>query len=96
MKWSNIKAKDLAKIVTKLDLEPTNAKRASHPSYWYYIDGRKHHRITLPNQHGGSGSVSTGFLKKIQNQLRLQTEQFEDLVECPLTAEEYEAIVRSK
>jgi hypothetical protein len=60
------------------------------------MDGKKHHRITLPNQHGGSSSISTGFLKKVQNQLMLDTEQFVDLVECPLTAQEYETIMRSK
>jgi len=50
----------------------------------------------LPNLHGGSKSVSTGFIKQIQNSLRLDTHQFEDLTECPLTADEYEAIIRDK
>ncbi len=50
----------------------------------------------MPNIHGGSGSLSTGFIKQIQNNLRLNTNQFEDLVECPLSADEYEKILRER
>ena len=53
-------------------------------------------RIKMPNVHGGAGSISTGFLKQIQNNMRVNTQQFEELVECPLTPEEYEKIVREK
>lgn len=95
MKWRNLEAKDLHKIVQKLDLEPTNKNRRSpHPIFWYYLDGKKAIRVKLPNKHGGSGSVSTGFIKSIQNSLRLKTDQFEDLVECPLSKEDFEALTR--
>lgn len=50
----------------------------------------------MPNIHGRSGSVSTGFLKQIQNNLRLNSHQFEELSECPLTAKEYEKRIREK
>ena len=50
----------------------------------------------MPNIHGGAGSISTGFLKQIQNNMRMNTQQFKELAECPLTAEEYERIVREK
>jgi hypothetical protein len=53
-------------------------------------------RIKMPNIHGGAGSISTGFLKQIQNNMRMNIQQFEELAECPLTAEEYESIVREK
>jgi hypothetical protein len=97
MKWQNITASDLRVVVTKLSLAPSQSQRRSpHPVYWYYLDGKKILRVTLPNVHGGSRSVSTGFLKQVQNQLKLTTSQFVDLVECPLTSKEYEVIVRSK
>ncbi len=97
MKWRNITAGDLAKVVNKLSLEPSQfKKRAPHPVYWYCLDGKKLLRITLPNLHGGSGSIPTGFLKQVQNNFRLNTRQFEDLTECPLTPEEYETIIREK
>ena len=95
MKWRNITARDFEGVVGKLSLEPSkSSRRAPHPVYWYSIDGKKTLRVTLPNTHGGSGSVSTGFLKQIRNNFHLNTRQFEDLVDCPLTPEEYEKIVR--
>jgi hypothetical protein len=95
MKWRNITVKQLEKVVGKLSLMPSKTKRrAPHPVYWYYLDGKKLLRVTIPNSHGGAGSISTGFLKQIQNSLHLNTQQFEDLAECPLTPEEYEKIVR--
>ena len=97
MKWRNITAGDLVKLAYKLSLEPSQAKRHSpHPVYWYCLDGKKVLRITMPNIHGGAGSISTGFLKKIQNSFRLNSRQFEDLAECPLSAEEVEKIIRAK
>ena len=97
MKWRNITARDLERVVNKLSLEPSiTIRRGPHPAYWYCLDGKKELRITMPNIHGGSGSISTGFLKQIQNNLRLNTQQFEDLVECPLKVEEFERIVREK
>lgn len=96
MKWQNIRAKDLRVLIGKLDLHFGRRGRGPHEVYWYYLDGKKQFRVTLPNVHGGSGSLSTGFLKKVKNQLMLNNENFVDLVECPLTPEAYEEIVRSK
>jgi hypothetical protein len=97
MKWRNITATDLGNVITKLSLQSSQSKRrAPHPVYWYYLDGKKTLRIAMPNVHGGAKSISTGFLKQIQNSLRLDTRQFEDLAECPLSSEEYEAIIRGK
>jgi hypothetical protein len=97
MSWLNLTAKELHKIVNKLSLEPGAAsRRGPHAIYWYEIDGIKQLRIALPNIHGGSGSISTGFLKQIRNNLKLDSKEFEDLVDCPLTADEFEEIVRKK
>jgi hypothetical protein len=98
VKWRNITARNLMDgVVHKLSLEPSQAKRRSpHPVYWYILDGKKTLRITLPNVHGGSGSISTGFLQQIKDQLMLTTKQFEDLVSCPITSEQFEAIIREK
>ena len=96
MNWQNFTAKDIERVVTKLSLEPSKLKRrAPHPVYWYMLDKKKALRVTLPNKHGGSGSVSTGFLQQIRNNFLLNTQQFEDLIQCPMTADEYETIVRA-
>ena|SRR4030067_467809 len=98
MKWRNITLRNLTDgVVDKLSLVPSQTKRRSpHPVYWYVLDGKKVLRITLPNVHGGSGAISTGFLRQIREQLMLTTQQFEDLVGCPITAEQFEAIIREK
>jgi len=97
MKWHNITLNDLARVVDKLSLLPSQSKRrAPHPIYWYCLDGKKILRVTVPNRHGGSGSISTGFLKQIKNNLHVNAHQFEELTECPLTPEKYETIIREK
>ena len=40
--------------------------------------------------------VSLGFLQQIKRDLRLTTGQFEDLVNCPLDAEEFAHIIRKQ
>lgn len=96
MKWSNMTANDLHGLVRKLSLEPPKTKkRSKHPKFWYYLDDKKALRITLPNIHGGSGSVSTGFITQVRNALKLRTRQFEELVECPLSADDFEKYIRS-
>lgn len=96
-KWSNVTSKDLRKgVVQKLSLEATPSKRGREPIYWYSIDGKKELRITIPNIHGGSGSISTGFLTQIRKDLMLDTRQFEELVDCFLSTEEYEKVIRKK
>ena len=97
MKWQNIKAKELHGLIDKISLEPTKSKRRSpHPIYWYKLDGKRTLRLKLPNISGGSGSVSKGFLQNVKNNLRLKNREFEDLVECPLTSEEFEGLVRER
>jgi hypothetical protein len=95
--WQNFTRKDLTKgLVKKLALEPSSSKRrrAPHEIYWYVQDGKKELRVPIPNQHGGAGSISTGFLQQIRRWLRLTTSQFEDLVNCLLSVGEFDAIIR--
>jgi len=96
MAWKNPSAKDLHTVIRKLDLEYVGTRRAPHPVYWYCLDGKKQLRITIPNVHGGSGSISTGFLDRIRKSLRLTTHEFERLVDCPLTAQDDECMIRTK
>lgn len=97
MKWNNIKSSDFPKVIRKLSLEQSNTKRrGDHPVYWYKFNGKKILRVTLPNEHGGSESMSSGFLQRIKKMFHLTTRQFEDLVECPLTANDFENILREK
>ena len=96
MKWRNFNTKILHKgLVKKLNLVPSRSRRrAPHPVFWYVLNDKKILRITLPNVHGGSGALSTGFLQQIRQSLRLTSAQFEALVNCLLSASEFEEIIR--
>jgi hypothetical protein len=87
---------DMMTIVKKLSLiERESSGRNPHPVYWYYLDGQRRLKVTMPNQHGGARSLTPGFLNAIKRSLHLTTEQFIDLAKCPLSADEYEEIVRN-
>lgn len=96
MSFLNINARELRKVIRKLSLEKSEARRAKHPIYWYYLDGKRVLRITFPNEHGGSGGVSSGFLNQIRNSFKITSDQFTDLVDCSLSAQAYEEIIRDK
>ena len=60
------------------------------------VDGKKQFKVAMPNVHGGSGSMTTGYLTQIRKALRLNTREFEALVDCLLTAKDFETIIREK
>lgn len=95
MKWRNFSYDDSRRIIKKLDLEKTKAGSRDEV-YWYFLDGKKQLRIIMPNQHGGSGSLSTGFIKSIMINLHLKSDQLQELVDCSLSADQYEKIIREK
>lgn len=95
MKWSNFAYDDSRTVVKKLGLEITKAASRDEV-YWYSLDGQKQLRIILPNNHGGAGALSTGFIKQIMMGLKLNAREFERLVECSLSASVYETMIRDK
>jgi hypothetical protein len=58
------------------------------------LDGQKRLRVPMPNIHGGSGSISKGYLTQIRKALMLKNRQFEELVDCSLTSKNFETIIR--
>ncbi len=95
--WSNLTAKDLYKgVVNKLSLESTGKRRAREPIYWYLMDEKRQLKVAMPNIHGGSGSMTIGYLKQIRKALKLSTREFEELVDCLLTAKDFETIIRER
>jgi hypothetical protein len=95
VKWSNFDYDDSRTLIKKLDLEPVTTS-SREDKYNYVLDGKKQFWINMPNQHGGTGGLSTGFIKSIRLKLRLSTREFERLVDCSLSAEKFEAMIRQK
>ena len=62
---------------------------------WAYLffDGK---RVIATRRSRGSGKLSGNIPPLIRQQMKLNEEQFRDLVNCPLTREGYLEILRSK
>ena len=91
----NLTAKQIYSSVTKkLKLKNVSGTRERHGEY--YLDGKYQFKVTMPNEHGGSGSISTGWLKVCRQSVFLSTAEYADLVRCPMTAEQYEKLIREK
>jgi hypothetical protein len=63
---------------------------------WYWLDGHKKLRVTLPKVKGGGGSVPKGTAKSIRNQLKLNPQQLQKLLSCPISGADYAEIIREK
>ena len=95
MKWQNLTAKELRNIPDKLNLQ--DERETTHYYGWYVLDGKKSHRICLPNIHGGRiKSISPNFLQQVRRSLKLTPEEMVDLAICPMTGEDYDALMRVK
>ncbi|HQU73708.1 MAG TPA: hypothetical protein PKV71_21380 [Calditrichia bacterium] len=53
---------------------------------WFWLNGKKVARITVPK---GRKPIGKGLYKNMAHQLKLNTQQFDDLLDCPLTLDEY-------
>ena len=95
MSTQNLSAKQINKIVPKkLRLENLQSTRENHGDY--YLDGKFQFKVTMPNIHGGSNTVSTGFLRVCRDTVHLTARQYADLVRCPMESEQYEGLIRDK
>jgi hypothetical protein len=67
-------------------------RTSSEKNVWYILDKRKILRVTYPH---GNGPIPKGTVNSIINQLRLNKVQFKDFVDCPLSAQHFEDIIRA-
>lgn len=89
----NLTSKEINQIVPKkLELKNVHQGRERYGEFW--LDGKFQFHVTLPNIHGGTTALSTGFLKQLRKSTFLTTQQYFDLVKCPLTGERYIEIIR--
>ena len=85
-----LKKRDVQKIFQKLNLEV----RSTHHIYgWLVINGEKILRV---HYSFGKGNIPSKITEKIRGQLKLNQQNFKDLIECPLTKEDYLEIIKEK
>ena len=83
-------------VAQALDLKVCDeTRRRGEVNCWVIMDGKKLLRITRPQVHRG-GSVPRGTLASIRRATRLNAEEFEQLIRCPMSRSEYRDLIRRK
>jgi len=88
----NVKYRDLITALERkvgLDFRQGKERNAK-----YELNGKVRLRVTAPKKHGSD--ILPGTAKAIRSQLALDTGQFLDLVNCPMTGADFEEIMRHK
>jgi len=78
-----MKKKDIERIFSKLNLK---VRSTGHNYGWLIVDGIKILRVHYSH---GKGEIPGNVANKIRGQLKLSQKDFQDLIKCPLSYEEY-------
>jgi len=65
-------------------------RKGKEQNGWYWLEGKKRVRITIPS---GRKPIPPKTYKTMAQQLKLSVDQFDLLLECPLTEKEYRTIL---
>jgi len=85
-----LKKQEVQKIFKKLNLE---VRSTNHIYGWLVVDGK---RILRVHYSFGRGNIPAKISEKIRGQLKLDQRNLKDLIECPLSKEDYLEIIREK
>ncbi len=85
-----LKKRDIQKIFQKLDLE---VRTTGHIYGWLVVEGK---RILRVHYSFGKGNIPAKIAEKIRGQLKVNQQNFKDLIDCPLTKDDYLAIIKEK
>lgn len=73
----------------------TRVREGKHIILKFFLDGEPTLIRTLLSHGTNHRTVSSGLLSQMARQCKLNSKQFKDLIECSLTKQEYEFIVRN-
>ncbi|MCU0287184.1 MAG: hypothetical protein MUF15_12420 [Acidobacteria bacterium] len=85
-----LKKQDIQAIFQKLKLE---VRTTDHIYGWLVVDGKKILRV---HYSFGKGNIPAKVTDKIRGQLKLDRENFINLVKCPLSRDGYIEIIKEK
>jgi len=85
-----MKISEIDKIFNKLNLQ---LRSTGHIYGWLIVNGKKILRVHYSH---GKGDIPGKIANKIRGQLKLSEKDFQMLLQCPLTYEDYLAILRRK
>jgi hypothetical protein len=85
-----IKKAEIRKVFEKLKLDVRSTK---HRYGWFVFEGKKILRVHYSH---GKGSIPGKVSDKVRSQLKLSQRDFRELIDCPLSLEDYVAILKNK
>ena len=93
MRWRNCRLPVRAKRDVEAAVKKKGFRVDEGDHYWffYWTTGGLKTTIRTKTSHGSTKDLGDGLLKEMARQLRISKGQFLDLVDCPLTREQYEA-----
>ena len=77
-------------LVNKLKIEFNSS---GDPVGWYILDGKAQFKIKVSQMHR---TWSPGVIRDVMRRIRLNNSEFRDLVNCPMSASDYEALIRAR
>ena len=86
-----LKANKVINSLTKKGFKPDNR---GHKFLFYYAKGKRTSIFTYVSW--GSNEINDYLIGKMSNQVRLEKDQFIDLIECPLSEEAYRELLTKK
>ena len=79
------------KVQSALEKKGFVKKESRHIRFFYHTpDGKKTSVQTMISHGGGSADIDDGLLRIMASQCHLEKPEFEKLIECPLSRENYE------
>lgn len=85
-----LKKRDIEKVFKKLELE---LRSTNHIYGWLVINGKKILRV---HYSFGKGNIPAKVSDKIRGQLKLTQQNLRELIDCPLSKEDYLKIIQEK
>jgi len=84
--YNTMDVKSVCQNKLLISFNKKSGKRADHYTGWFYKNGQKHKRITIPK---GRKPIPPKTYKTLALQLGIATTQFDLLLKCPFSYEDY-------
>ena len=85
-----------AAVESALTAKGFRRRKGDHKYFIYYTEEGKKTPVRTKTSHGkGSADIPNNLFSRMASQCKLRTEDFRDLVDCPLSRAKYEELLTS-
>lgn len=93
MPIKDYKEKDIRRqILNKIKPQKGHSRRSKHEKGYIYLDGKLVAKVKIPNDH--QRIMKNSKSQYIASDLKLNADQFKDLIDCPMTGPRYYEILK--